>query len=671
MSLLGLVVGSSEESRMPEASFGQGGEITLHVFAIFVGIVAGLGAVLFRLTIWVAQEAFWGASLDPGAVAREQVPVLNSFDVLAVLGPLRFVVIPAIGGLLVGLLILATTTAIKGHGVPEVMEAIFIPNERIDPKVALYKTIASSIAIGSGGSLGREGPIVQIGSATGSYFGKYVQGKYVRTLIAVGAAGGIAATFNAPLGGIMFALEILLAEYYLQNVIAVVLGAVTATAVARTIIGFTPAPGVREFLVPIHYQLVRPSVEFPLYVVLGLLFAVVGAAVVKTLYGVEHFFDRQDLPLYVKPAIGGALLGVSVLVMATGFGLAPLRAAELLFGVGYHAIRESILGNFTLWVLLGLAVFKTVGFSLTIGSGSSGGVFSPSLYIGAMVGGAFGVVANVVFPGVASPGAYALVGMAGVFAAAASAPLTSSLIIFELTGQYTIILPLLIVCVIGSAGTNRLLHRGTIYTEKLRDEGITAQERRIGSLEDLCAQDVMTTSVDTLPADATVKDAIVAFQRTKHQGLPLVEDDGRLVGIVTLTDLEAELANPVVRYLQDEGEYELQAETDKSALEMGTDDVTMVLPDTNLLLVVDLMENKDIGRVPVVDDDGGIVGIITRSDVLDAYDNLPSSVRSDEPAESPSMPDQLEEGLTEIDADAVESTGTEGQSTGTDRDPTE
>ncbi|MCF2207404.1 chloride channel protein [Halobacterium salinarum] len=599
--------------------------VRLNTAAILVGIVAGLGAVVFRITIFAAQAVFFGATLNPGAVSFAPIHVPNLFGALAPLGPLRYALVPAVGGLIVGLVIRRTTTAIRGHGVPEVLESLMVHNGQIDPKIAVYKTVSSSIAIASGASLGREGPIVQIGSAAGSYFGAFVHSRYTRTLVAAGAGSGIAATFNTPLAGVMFALEILLSEYALTNVVTVVLSAVTATAVARSVLAFTAVPGVREFLVPITYHIVTPSLEFPLYAGLGVVAAGIGAAVVRLLYASEHLFqDRWDLPGYLTPAIGGALLGVSVLLTAVLLDASPLQSATWLFGVGYGTIHSSIAGDLTLLVLVALAVLKVVGFSLSIGSGNSGGVFSPTLYVGAMAGGAFGVLVNAAFAGTASAGAYALVGTAGVFAATASAPLTATLIIFELTGQYTIILPLLAVTVIGSEVAQGLLDNGTIYTEALRDKGITVQERRIGSLEDLAAKDVMSTDVDTVTVGTSAMDALRVFQQRSHRGLPIVDADDTVAGMLVRSDVEplvtvtGDTAETVAVCARDGGQSPSTA-----VEELGTTNVVTATPDTNLLTLVDRMARVDIGRIPIVDTDGSLVGIVTRTDVLAAYDRIP------------------------------------------------
>ncbi|MFB6074567.1 MAG: chloride channel protein [Haloarculaceae archaeon] len=595
--------------------------LALPAVAVLVGVVAGLGAVAFRVAIWIVQEGAYGATLNPGSVEFSLVDVPNLFAGLAPLGPARFVLVPALGGALVGVIVHLTTEEVSGHGVPKVLEAILVRSGRIDPRISVYKTVASSLAIGTGGALGREGPIAQIGSAAGSFFGRYVRASGGgRTLVAAGAAGGIAATFNAPLGGIVFALEILLAEYYLGNVIAIVLSTVTATAIARALLHFAPGPGVTEFLVPVEYRLVTPAVEFPLYVLLGVLVALVGAALVRVLYATEHWFESLPVPGYAKPALGGGLLGVSALLVAVGVGVPPLRGATWLFGVGYDTIRLAILGQFSPVVLIALAGAKTVGFSLSVGSGSSGGVFSPSLYVGAMVGGAFGLLVQGVAAGVAGPGAYALVGMAGVFAAAAGAPLTASLILFELTGQYTILLPVLLVSVLGSELSARLLPAGTIYTRKLTERGITVHRRRIGSLENATAGDVMTARVVTVPADASLATVADAFRSSGHGGLPVVDAADRLVGIVSRSDLDP--APP------GEG---ADADDATPVTSVMTADVYTVAPDENLLAVVDLMVRYRVHHVPVVDGEA-VVGIVTPHDVLSAYDVLaaPASREEDE-----------------------------------------
>jgi len=583
--------------------------IRINILAIAIGIIAGLGAVLFRGAIWLFQNAFFGNALNPGDVQFEELNIPNLYALFGFLGSWRLVLVPAVGGLLVGLVIQLTTREVSGHGVPKVLIAVLTRGGRIDPKIALYKTIASSIAIGSGGSLGREGPIVQIGSAAGSFFGKFVRHKaHTRTLVAAGAAGGIAATFNAPLAGIMFALEIILAQNNARNVVAVVLSSVVATAVARPILQFTPTPGVREFLVPVQFELVNPAIELPLYLLLGLFVAVAGMAMVRMLYAVEHVTEQIRMPFLLKPASGGALLGLSGLVSALVLGVPAQQSANWLFGVGYSTIGSSLRGELVLGTMAVLGLMKLVGFSLSIGTGSSGGIFSPCVYVGAMIGGAFGLVVHAWIPNTAGAGAYALVGMGGVFAAAARAPLTSALIIFELTGEYTIILPVLLVCVLGSEVAERLMRGSTIYNQKLRDMGLTVQERRIGSLEDSTAADVMTRDLDVLHVGDTVGEASLLFARTRHHTVPIVDAKGHLVGLVRHHDIARPLTEGTT------------LDRDQLVEDVGIGEPDSVSPDSNLLSVVDCMKARQVGRLPVIDDNGVLVGMVSRGNILAAYD---------------------------------------------------
>lgn len=573
------------------------------------------------MAIWFFQELFYGKTLNPGNVSFKLVHIPNLFDILSFLGMWRFTLIPSIGGLFVGLIIYLTTSEVEGNGVPKVLKNMLVNNGKINPNISIYKTMASSIAIGSGQSLGREGPIVQIGSAAGSFFGKFTDPKYRRTFVAVGAAGGIAGTFNAPISGILFAIEIILEEYHLKHIIGIVIGSVISTVVVRVLLPFTPTLGIRTFLVPIKFQLTNPLIELPLYLVLGGIVAVSGTLLVKLLYGVEDFFEKIDAPKIIKPGLGVGLLGLSALITAFLVGTSSHQSANWLFGVGYHVIRTVMLGKFSLTLLVALGIMKAIGFSLSVGSGSSGGSFSPSLYIGSMIGGAAGLIFGSIVPGTASPGAYALVGMGGLFAAVANAPLTATVIIFELTGQYTIILPLLLVCVIGSEGARSIASEETIYTEKLRKQGITIQERRhIGSIEDIIAKDVMTTEVDTLKEDDDIIDAVELFQNSPHNGFPIVDEDNKVVGIVTLGDFQDYLGK-CIKAIDEIGFS--KEDKKKKIIDIATCPALKASPEDNLLTIVDKMEGKDIGRVPIVDKDGKLLGIVTRSDVLDVYDKTP------------------------------------------------
>lgn len=344
--------------------------------ALIVGIGAGLGAVVFRRLIgWIYRLSF-----------------VSIAGFLEPISPFQYILIPAVGGLIVGLLIYNFAHEAKGHGVPEVMEAVALRGGRIRPRVALVKALASSVCIGTGGSVGREGPIAQIGSALGSTVGQLLNlsDERVRNLVACGAAGGIAATFNAPIAGSLFALEVILGQFHATYFGAVVVSAVTADVIAQYFEG-----NLRAFVVP-AYTLVSPW-ELVFYAILGVIAAVGAVFFSRSLYASEDLFEKLHLPEYIKPALGGALLGV--------IGILTFKAGGVprIFGVGYESITESLSNNFTIQITFSLLLLKMLATLLTLGSGGSGGVFAPSLFMGAMLGATFGQIVNLIFRALPHP----------------------------------------------------------------------------------------------------------------------------------------------------------------------------------------------------------------------------------------------------------------------------
>ncbi len=474
---------------------------------LVVGVGAGLGAVVFRELISGCTFLFFDV-LRP-ALSR-------------LFGPSAVILLPAIGGLIFGPLIYVFAREAKGHGVPEVMLAVAQKGGRIRPIVAAIKSLASAICIGSGGSVGREGPIVQIGSALGSTWGQlfHMSEARIRTLVACGAAGGIAATFNAPIAGVFFALEIILGEFSTRSFGIVVIASVTASVIGRSVFGNVPA-----FPLP-AYQVLHVS-EFPFYLVLGLLGALAGVAFTRTLYWFEDRFDALKMPEYLKPVPGGLLLG------ALGFFLPQV------FGVGYPAMSAALAGKYALGLLALLVIAKMLAVSLTIGSGGSGGVFAPSLFIGAMLGEAYGTFLQRVFPAIIThPSNYGLVGMAAVFAGAARAPITAVIILFELTGDYSVILPLMIAVVLSTIMAEAF-GKETIYTLKLKRRGI---ELRTGKADDLMRRipvsQAMTTELLMLPRTLTVAEATVRLKQTHQWAVLVVDEAGALVGLLMAHEIE-------------------------------------------------------------------------------------------------------------------------------------
>ncbi len=417
--------------------------------ALIIGAGAGLGAVVFRYLIFGITEAVTG-QLDYGVAGR--VPSTH----LPWLGVWFLLLIPVVGGLIYGPLVTKFAPEARGHGVPEVMFAVARNRGRIPAKVAVVKSLASALCIGTGGSVGREGPIVQIGSALGSSIGQWLRVPSTRLvlMVACGAAGGISATFNAPIAGVLFGLELILRAFSAQAFGVLVISSVTADVIARSLIGNDTIFHLPLFTLGSPWQL-------PLFALLGLLAGPLGWLFARVLYLIEDGCDKiWRGPEWLRPAVGGLLLG----------GL--LLALPEMYGVGYPVLQKGVGGGYVLGFLLLLLIGKMVATGLTIGIGGSGGVFAPSLFIGGMGGTAFGLVWAALFPGLhLSPGAFGLVGMAAVFAGAAHAPITSVLIVFELTGDYAIILPLMFGVALAT-GVSNLISRDNIYTLKLLRRGV-------------------------------------------------------------------------------------------------------------------------------------------------------------------------------------------------------
>jgi len=554
--------------------------VSMSVIAVLIGILGGYGAVLFRHAITTFQILFYGGGLDFLQIA-DHVPDWKKL------------LFPAVGGAIVGPVIYFWAREAKGHGVPEVMEAMALRGGHIRPRVTAVKIVASALSIGCGGSVGREGPIVQIGSALGSTIAQILKlpRDRMRTLVGCGAAAGIAATFNAPIAGVLFALEILLGDFGVRTFSPLVLSSVTATAISRHYFGDVPA-----FILP-TYEMVS-GWEFFLYGIMGIFVGFVALAFVITLYKTEDIFDAIPIPDYIKPIFGGLIMGVIIIYLPHTFG------------VGYGAIDLSLTGKMAGGMLLLLIVAKIFATSITIGGGMSGGIFAPSLFIGAMAGGLFGVVVNSLFPGVtASSGAYALVGMGGMVAAATHAPITAILIIFELTSEYTIILPLMITCIISTLLAT-YLKKGNIYTLKLMRRGIfLSQGREQNILQNILVESVMRPEVLIVKENTVLTDIIRAFQENNASYLHVVNHSDELSGVISFRDIRQILAEASLAHLI-------------IAKDVATSPVITVTPAENLEDALSKLRSTGVSQLPVVerDDSKRVMGTIDNKDINAAYD---------------------------------------------------
>jgi CIC family chloride channel protein len=553
------------------------------ILCLVIGCTTGLGAVAFRWMIQTFDHLFFDV-------------LWGLFDWAGDLKILFLPLIPAAGGLLVGPIVQFVSQEAKGHGVPEVMAAVAMRDGRIRKRVATAKAIASAICIGSGGSAGREGPIVQIGSAIGSGLGQVfrISGNRLRILVGCGAAGGISAVFNAPIAGVMFAVEIILGDFGIRTLTPVVLSSVAASVTARSFLGDKAV-----FQIASGYRLVSPW-EIPLYLGLGALAGLVAVLFIKTLYYTEDRFEEAKLPGYLKPAIGGFALGALAII------------SRQILADGYAGITLALAGGLALPLVALLIFLKIAATSLTLGSGNSGGIFAPSLFTGAMLGQAFGGVMNILFPGAtAPPGAYALVGMAAMVSGATHAAVTGILIIFEMTGDYRIILPLMAASVMATFVAHRLSPE-SIYTLKLSRKGINIQHgREVNIMNSVKVAEIMDTECESVAPELPLRGIVEAFQTTHDDVIPVVDGADRLLGIVTFSDIREILMHRDIDNLADI----------VIAADIASSSELSVTPQQSLNDAMIKLGLRDIRSIPVVEsrESMRLVGMITRRKVMNAY----------------------------------------------------
>lgn len=551
------------------------------IVAIIIGLLAGFAAIGIRFLI----KEISALSFQGEGNILENILSTSWYWIL---------IIPTIGGIIVGPIIYFLAPEAKGHGVPEVMQAILLKGGNIRPRVAFIKAIASSISIGTGGSVGREGPIIQIGSSLGSMVGQFlrVPSKRLKTLVGCGAAAGIAAAFNAPIAGALFAVEIILMDFAIAQFSPIVISSVIATVVSHTFEGKFAA-----FVVP-RYQLVSPQ-EIGFYFVLGALAGIVSYLFIKVLYWSEDLFDNKiKMPEYIKPAVGGLLVGATALFFPQ------------IMGVGYDTINNALYGNMIWYVALALVFVKIIATSITLGSGGSGGIFAPSLFMGAMLGFFFGYGVHSLFPEItATPGAYALVAMGGLVAGTTRAPITAIIIVFELTNDYNIILPLMVTCII-SVILSAKLTRESIYTLKLLLRNIGIKEgMEVNVMESLYVKDILRTDIETIADSENFNQVVNKVLKGKSSEYPVVDKENNVKGIISIYDIKDHF------FEKDELKYLL------IAADIANTNFESIPIESSCQLALDKMSRYDLDGLPVVSTGNGskLVGYIWRKDIQDAY----------------------------------------------------
>ena len=526
----------------------------------------------------------------------------------------KIIFIPALGGLLAGLIIEYWSKEAKGAGVPLVMEAVTFKQARLSAKKAIAKCFAAATCIGTGMSLGRVGPMVVISSTVGSEIGQRT-GKTVdetRTLVGCGAASAITAAFNAPLGGVLFAIELILSELRTRSFIPIVVAAVIATTVGRGLTG-----DVAAFDSIPKYSLGSAS-EYPFYIVLGLITGFAAAIFIRLLNFFETNIEKMEMiPVPFRTCLGGLCVGLIALsfphVLGNGFGVTSDLISLDTDGEGNLLIGDSFPDDMNLAsgisslliFVVSIMILKIIATSVSIGSGGSGGIFTPSLFIGAALGAALGLVLNDMEI-VEHPGAFALVGMAAFVASTTRATLTAIVLLFEMTATYEIILPLMLSCVVADA-VCFVVSEHSCYTAKLARRGINID---LGAEQDLMrmikVEDAMTEEVMTITPERPLEVALQMIEDSGHMSLPVMNEKEELHGIITWSDLHVAA---------------LRHERHMTVGDYCVTDLITVTPKQNLAQALDALGYRDIGHLPVVDksDPKKLIGIITKGDIIKAY----------------------------------------------------
>jgi CIC family chloride channel protein len=573
----------------------QQGQLFLVGVAIACGVGGAFAAIAFRILIRFFTSVFFGDAEGLGdlfagnwlADAGDPLELARQLPWWAVL------VIPALGGLVVGPLVVLFPREAKGHGVPEVMEAVALRGGMMRGRTVVLRTLASALSVGSGGSVGREGPIVQIGAALGSFIGQRlrVTPRLLRTIVGCGAAAGIAATFNAPIAGALFAVEVIIGDFAVAQFSPIVISSVVATVLSRWLLGDHPS-----FRVP-DYVLVDPFELLP-YALLGVAAGLVGLVFMQVLYRAEDAFERLRVPAWTKPALGGLMVG------AIGIAFPEV------LGVGYGTITPSLQGELTLSLLAALLVAKLVATSITVGSGGSGGVFSASLFLGAMTGGVIGSAVHALYPTYsAGSGPYALVGMGALVAATTHAPITAIVMIFEMTQSITIIPPLMAACVISTLVAT-WLSRESIYTMKLARRGVELRpQQHAGVLRRLRVREVVERDVATVPASARFDEILELVVRSPHVEFYVLDEQGDLAGSISLAALRQLLLDrEALRHVLVAGD-------------LAVPHPPTVTEDDDLDTAMQILGHSDLDEIAVVESASPrkLVGTLTSQRVIDAY----------------------------------------------------
>lgn len=559
--------------------------VMISFLAAAIGLIAGgIAFLLYKLIGLFSNIAFYGH-----ASATFMSPRFHHLG-------LWVIPIPVIGGLIVGVMAKYGSSKIKGHGIPEAMEAVLVNRSRIEPRVAILKPISAAIAIGTGGPFGAEGPIIQTGGAVGSLIGQllHTTASERKVLLACGAAAGMSATFNTPIAGVILAIELLLFEFKSRSFIPLVIASTLATAVHMQLLGAGPMFRVATM----NFDIPR---GLPFYLLLGGLCGLAAVGFTRLLYWTEDLFEKLPLDEVWWPAIG-----------ALGLGIIGYFVPRIL-GVGYDTIGDILNANLALSVLIVVMLAKSAALVISLGSGTSGGLLAPMFMSGAAMGGAFAMVLNRLIPSAhLSPGAFALVAMGAIFGAASRATFSFIIFAFEITRDYNSVLPLMLVSVIADGIAMLLMPRASIMTEKLRRRGLRIpHEYEADVLYHMTVSQTMDQNVPFVPAAMKIGDLAERIARGEpqvagHHGMIVLDEQGKLAGIITRGD--------VMRALDKDPSGEI------TVRDAGSQNVVVTYPDEGLQEASEKMLRHNIGRLPVVEhsDEKKVIGYLGRPGIMAA-----------------------------------------------------
>ncbi len=569
--------------------------LILSVLAVVIGVAAAIAAIAFRSAIDLIQRTTFG-------FGGERVATLA-----AGLDWWHIVLVPAAGGLAIGLFVHHFMPDRRPLGVADVIEASAFRGGRMALKDGLKAAVVSATSIGVGASVGREGPVVHLGASLGGWLAtRFHLGRGLsRSLLGCGVAAAVAASFNAPIAGSIFALEVVVGHYALSAFAPIVIASVTGAIVSRMHYGDFPAFSLPQDWVIVSFW------EFPAFALLGVVCAAAAIAFMRTIMIAEKIVDRVPLPVWSRPALAGLVIGLTALVFPQ------------ILGVGYESMDSALLDYYPLWLLLTLIAVKTLATALCLVSGFGGGVFSPSLFIGAMVGGAFGFIATDAFPELSSGhGAYTMIGMGAVTGAVLGAPISTILIIFELTGGYALTIAVMIATVIASTITQQV-HGSSFFHRVLEKRGLSVSEGlEVSVLRESRVRSIMESAVQSVAIDAPLADVRDSFKAAPWGALFVVEADGRLAGMITLNEMA-------------EAAFDRSHDAEWTARDVTRPEPAMLAMDDDLMTAMTLFSASGEAHLPVVRDRETmtLVGMAHERRVLASYHQAVIRARAEERGE--------------------------------------